>query len=687
MPRVRKIPNVTRTVRTAGQERARPRKPGRRRLLASLAVVLAMGMVAGTQESAGAAPAILGSSAPFGVLAGSAVTSSNLTAVTGDLGVGSGGTVSGFPPGTVSGTVHNGDTTAVQALTDATTAYNDLAGRTPVTTVASQLGGTTKAPGVYNSADGTFSLSGTLTLDAQTDPDAVFVFRANTLSAANVSNVNLIGGAQADNIFWQIGNSATLGTFCTFRGNLLASNSVTVDSGAAVYGRVFSLNDTVTIVGTGGIPKTRISVPNDPPTTTSLTTSVTPSREGQSVTFTATVTPVTGSLAPQGQVAFKDGSTVLGTDQTDQSAVATFTTSALTAGNHSIVAVYLGGDTPDNEAVVHFAPSTSPPVEQIVTASIWADTETPATVTQDDPNAITVGVRFRASTDGAITGIRFYKGSQNTGTHTGSLWTNNGQLLTTAVFSNETASGWQQVIFSTPVVTTANTTYVASYHTTSGYYSTTRPYFTTAHTNGSLTALANGTDGSNGVYTYGASSTFPTSTYLATNYWVDVLFVPATTLWDTTDTPATASHDDSNPITVGVRFRADSDGTVTGIRFYKGSQNTGTHTGSLWTNNGQLLATVTFTNETASGWQKANFSTPVSITANTAYVASYHTTSGYYSVTRPYFTGKRTRGPLTAPANSASGGNGIYAYGANNAFPRYVYLTTNYWVDVLFEVT
>ncbi|WP_037973160.1 DUF4082 domain-containing protein, partial [Streptosporangium amethystogenes] len=94
------------------------------------------------------------------------------------------------------------------------------------------------------------------------------------------------------------------------------------------------------------------------------------------------------------------------------------------------------------------------------------------------------------------------------------------------------------------------------------------------------------------------------------------------------------------------------------IRFYKGPQNTGTHVGSLWTSSGQLLASATFTNETASGWQQVNFPTPVNIAANTTYIASYHTTSGFYSVTRPYFTTQYTNSPLLALANGAEGGNG-----------------------------
>ncbi|WP_345444729.1 DUF4082 domain-containing protein, partial [Actinoallomurus vinaceus] len=113
-----------------------------------------------------------------------------------------------------------------------------------------------------------------------------------------------------------------------------------------------------------------------------------------------------------------------------------------------------------------------------------------------------------------------------------------------------------------------------------------------------------------------------------------------------------------------------------------GSLNTGTHTGTLWTSSGQLLATATFTGESASGWQQMNFTAPVAIAADTTYVASYHTTSGRYSVSRPYFTSQYVNGPLTALANGAEEGNGVYTYGASNSFPRSTYQASNYWVDV-----
>jgi hypothetical protein len=174
--------------------------------------------------------------------------------------------------------------------------------------------------------------------------------------------------------------------------------------------------------------------------------------------------------------------------------------------------------------------------------TIWSPTTVPGTVDQGDANAIELGVKFTASVNGNVTGVRFYKSSNNTGTHIGNLWTTGGTLLGSATFTNETASGWQQVNFSTPVGITANTVYVASYHTNVGHYSDDQNYFATSGvSNPPLTALANGVNGGDGVYTYGSTSAFPTSSYLSSNYWVDVVFAPSATLSSIAVTPANPS--------------------------------------------------------------------------------------------------------------------------------------------------
>jgi len=420
------------------------------------------------------------------------------------------------------------------------------------------------------------------------------------------------------------------------------------------------------------------------------------------------------------------------------------------------------------------------------TFSIWSSTTTPATVDSADTKAVEVGVKFTSNTSGWITGVEFYKSAANTGVHTGSLWSSSGQLLATGTFVNESASGWQTLVFTTPVAITAGTTYTASYHSNTGHYSVTRSGFTSALTSGMLTVPRNG-----GVYLYGAG--YPTATASSSNYWVDVVFttvappdttpptvtayspangatgvatsggltvtfseavnastvnantvqllingtaIAATvtynaanntatltpssplanlqtytirvlggasgvkdvagnalattstssfttiastfTIWPTTTTPATVDSGETKAVELGVKFTSTTSGWITGVEFYKSAANTGVHTGSLWSASGQLLATGTFVNETASGWQTLVFSTPVAITAGTTYTASYHSNTGHFSVTRNAFGSALASGPLTVAKNG-----GVYLYGAG--YPTATASSSNYWVDVVFS--
>jgi hypothetical protein len=143
------------------------------------------------------------------------------------------------------------------------------------------------------------------------------------------------------------------------------------------------------------------------------------------------------------------------------------------------------------------------------------------------------------------------------------------------------------------------------------------------------------------------------------------------TLWPGTTVPGSVDGGPDGSVELGMKFRSDVNGTITGIRFYKASTNTGTHVANLWTSTGTKLATATFTGETASGWQQVLFSSPVSITANTVYVVSYHANNGHYSADLNYFatTGVDSP-PLHALANGVSGGNGVYAYGTTSLFPN-----------------
>ena len=499
--------------------------------------------------------------------------------------------------------------------------------------------------------------------------------------------------------------------------------------------------------------------------------------------------------------------------------------------------------------------------------SIWNASTVPGTVDAGADSPVELGVKFKADVNGTIAGIRFYKSSANTGTHVGNLWSGSGTLLATATFSGETASGWQQVNFSTPVSITAGAVYLASYHVNTGHYSVNLNYFATAGVdNAPLHALQNGVSGLNGVFGYGSTSAFPTNGFNSSNYWVDVVFSPSAALtsiavsplnpsitagstqqfkatgtysdnstqditsqvtwsssntavatvnsvglatsiaggsstikatqgsmsgstiltvqpttlvisttslpggmqnqvysaalaasggtapyswslannavlpiglslsttgqitgtptvvgtstftvkvtdggspqqsatkqlsitvtapptfysiWSASTVPGTVDAGADNAVELGVKFKADVNGTITGIRFYKSSANTGTHVANLWSSSGTLLATTTFSGETASGWQQVNFSTPVSITAGTVYIASYHVSSGHYSVNLNYFASTGIdNAPLHALQNGVSGVNGVFAYGSSSGFPSNGFNSSNYWVDVVFS--
>ena len=427
--------------------------------------------------------------------------------------------------------------------------------------------------------------------------------------------------------------------------------------------------------------------------------------------------------------------------------------------------------------------------------TIFTPAQVPTVAADPETVPIELGVKFRADQAGFVSGIRFYKGTGNTGTHTGSLWSSTGTQLATVTFTGETATGWQQATFASPVAVNANTTYIASYYAPNGRYAADDGYYANSGvTNPPLTALQNGVDGGNGVYRYGSGGGFPNSSFSSTNYWVDLVFNPSgadttkptvsdrepaagatgvavtttveatfsepvqestitmtltagsgvaasksydsgtrtitltpnanlapsttytvnvsgaqdsadnemdpvtwtfttaaaatgcpCTIWPNTTVPATAAAADNSAVELGVKFRASQAGYITGIRFYKGTGNTGTHVGSVWTSQGNKLGSVTFTGESATGWQQATFSAPLPVTANATYVASYYAPVGRYAVNQDYFTSAATtRGPLTALRDGTDGPNGLYRYGASG-FPTSSFRSSNYWVDVVFD--
>ena len=219
-----------------------------------LALPMTLMMALTLQVSVSAAPPLkvnLGSTESFAVLAGSTITNTGSTTITGDaggdVGLDPGSAFTGQASMTISGTVHVNDAIAIAAKTDLVIAYDDAALRAPTAAISGDLGGQTLVPGVYNSAS-SIGLTGTLTLDAQGDPEAAFIFQAgSTLTAASASRVRLINGARYCRVFWQVGSSATIGTGSYFIGHILAMDSITLTTGARVQGQVLARNGAVTL--------------------------------------------------------------------------------------------------------------------------------------------------------------------------------------------------------------------------------------------------------------------------------------------------------------------------------------------------------------------------------------------------------------------------------------------------------
>ena len=512
-----------------------------------------------------------------------------------------------------------------------------------------------------------------------------------------------------------------------------------------------------------------------------------------SATFSEAVQPGTISLT----LASSSGNTVNGSVSYNATTnTATFTPNTTLATSTQYTATVSG-------AMDYYDHTMTAPVSWSFTTSatatytLFSNAEVPSIASVNDSNAQELGVKFESTQPGYITGIRFYKGTTNTGTHVGHLWTSTGTLLATATFTNETASGWQQVTFANPVAIAMNTVYVASYYAPNGDYAADGAYFASSGaSSGPLLALSNAAASGNGVYVGGTGGGFPTNSYNATNYWVDVLYNPGSTntlpptvtaqapasaavgvstitpisvtfseavqpstifftltdssgntvngsvsynattntatftpntplaistkytatvsgatdyygnaltpspvswlfttaatatytLFSNAAVPSIASVNDSNAQELGVKFESTQPGYITGIRFYKGTTNTGTHVGHLWTSTGTLLATATFTNETASGWQQVTFANPVAIAMNTVYVASYYAPNGDYAADGAYFASSgASSGPLLALSNAAASGNGVYVGGTGGGFPTNSYNATNYWVDVVFN--
>ncbi len=448
-----------------------------------------------------------------------------------------------------------------------------------------------------------------------------------------------------------------------------------------------------TLSNIGSLIGWEIDIQTSTAATPDFTVGVTPPSQsvtaGTSANYSVTIVPVNGfsgstSLSatglPSGTSSAFSPNPVLVSGATAVSTLTISTLSSVAPGSYPFTVTGVSG------SLVHSTAATLTITAQL--SAFPAGTVPPNYYA--DPNAVELGVKIRSDVAGYITGVRFYKNSVDTSVHTGSLWSSTGQLLATGTFTGESASGWQQLNFAAPVEIAANTTYVASYHTSSGFYSSNYYFASQGVNNGTLHELQAGADGPDGVYDYGSGGVFPTHTWESSNYWVDVVFSQSTTTPSNVFSPGTTPpsyYSDPNPVELAVKIRSDIAGYITGVRFYKNSADTSVHTGSLWSDSGQLLATGTFGNESASGWQQLNFSTPVAITANTTYVASYHTSSGFYS-SKYYFANQgANNGTLHALQDGVDGPDGVFYYGSGGVFPSQSWESSNYWVDVVFSQT
>ncbi|HET6950043.1 MAG TPA: DUF4082 domain-containing protein, partial [Acidimicrobiales bacterium] len=557
--------------------------------------------------------------------------------------------------------------------------------------------------------------------------------------------------------------------------------------------------------GSSGLPETSFNASNywvdlvyvlPPDTTGPVVVDRSPAPDVVSVVTTGTVTATFDEAINQGTLSFTlagpSGNVAATVSYTAGTRTATLTPSSPLAEATVYTATVSAADLKGNAmpASVSWSFTTVSPLGS-TPASIWDSSVVPAQPAAADTGAIEVGVKFRADSDGHVTGIRFYKGPGNTGAHVGNLWKADGTNLGQVAFTSETASGWQQANFAVPIPVTAGRTYVASYWAPVGRYAVSAGLFSAAGVDRApLHALRSGIDGENGVYKYGPTG-FPTSAYNASWYGVDVVFVdltgpsvvatspafaatgvatdavvtatfgepittatlsvslhddtaggnvagswaydnasrtvtltPASALapahqftatvngardvagnpmggpttwsfttiasgllsfWAPSTVPAVPAANDNGAIEVGTKFRVDVAGRVLGVRFYKGTGNTGTHVGNLWRSDGALLGSVTFSGETASGWQQANFATPVDVVPGTTYVVSYYAPVGRYAVNGGYFTTGVDNGVLHALASGVDGGNGVYAYATGGGFPTNSYNAGNYWVDVVYQ--
>lgn len=292
------------------------------RLLSVFTALIFLGLFAVPSKVNAAEETVpLGTTSTFAVLAGTTVTNTGATTISGDagcdVGIFPGTDYTGQETVTSDGVLHLADEVAGVAQGDLTTAYDNAAGRTPIQTISSELGGTTLKPGVYNSTDGSFQITGILTLDGNNETDPVFIFQTeSTLITAADSSVSLINGAVYCRTFWQVGSSATLGSYSGFVGHIFALTSITAETGASVQGQLLARNGAVTLDSndimngfcaaavTPSPTETPTAAPTETPTAaaTETPTAVPTVAAAVETSAQATPTPVTTEVTKTGEV-------------------------------------------------------------------------------------------------------------------------------------------------------------------------------------------------------------------------------------------------------------------------------------------------------------------------------------------------------------------------------------------------
>lgn len=338
---------------------AHSRRPGPRNTRLVLGAILGVAaLLAAGVPGVAAAPVGLGAADSFGVLAGSGITNTGVTVVTGDVGSCPTPAVTGFGvgAGTATGTTYAAGPVTCQAKADLTTAYNDTVALPPTTTYGgpTDLGGLTLTAGVYNSPTSLGVTIQPLTLDAEGDPDAVFVFQAGSTAITGVNSaVLLINGAQACNVVWQVGSSATLGVGSTFVGSVLAATSITVNTGATVEGRLLALGGAVTL-DTNTVTRPSCSAPPGSLTLSQAPTAGTALAEGTAVAMpVTTVTDTRTGTTRSWTVTATVSDLVAGGPSIPSTAVTLAQSGTFTTGSGTVVAGGLVSATGDSIGSVY----------------------------------------------------------------------------------------------------------------------------------------------------------------------------------------------------------------------------------------------------------------------------------------------------------------------------------------------